>query len=180
GVEDIDVTESVQIGGAETVVRHVDASENTYTIGGATMGGQIHLVAGSDTLSDDDWSGIVLNGWLCGATIAQWDAVYLDDTTNEWAIADADLAGTFPARGLAIAACTDGNPGVILVQGVIRNDAWTWAANGSTLFLSDTGTGSSWTVTAPSTTGDAVQIIGFTINDDQAYFNFAGHYLEVE
>ena len=138
------------------------------------------LRAGADAISDDTYDGIVLSGWNCGASIAQWDAVYLDDTANEWLIADADLPGAFPARGVATAACTDGNPGIILVQGVVRNDAWEWAANGSTLFLSDTGTGSSWTVTAPSTSGDAVQVIGFAINDDQVYFNFSGHYLEVE
>ena len=138
------------------------------------------LRAGADAISDDTYDGIVLSGWSCGENVAQWDAVYLDDTSNEWMVADADSAGGWPGRGIATAACTDGNPGVILVQGVVRNDAWDWAANGATLFLGDAGTGTTWTVTAPSTAGDCVQVIGFTINDDQVYFNFAGHYLEVE
>ena len=138
----------------------------------------VTIDASADGISDDTYDGIVLDGWNCGESVAQWDTVYLDDTANEWMIADADAAGEFPARGVATAACTDGNPGIILVQGVVRNDAWAWAANGSTLFLSDTTGGV--TVTAPATSGDAVQVVGFVINDDQVYFNFSGHYLEVE
>ena len=135
--------------------------------------------AGADVLSDDSYDGVVLTGWNCGETIAQWDAVYLDDTANEWLIADVDAAGKFPARGVVVAGCTDGNPGTVLVQGVIRNDGWNWAANGATLFLSDAGTGTPFTVTAPSTAGDCVQVVGFVLNDDQVYVNFSGHYLEV-
>ena len=36
------------------------------------------------------------------------------------------------------------------------------------------------TETAPAVSGDMVQHIGFALSDDEAYFNFAGHWLIVE
>lgn len=178
GVEDVDVTLQSQVVGTDTPSLRVDASEKTVELGGAVLAGQVNLKASADGLNDDDWSGIVLNGWNCGEAVSQWDTVYLDDTANEWLQADADAAGEFPARGVAVAACTDGNPGIVLVQGVVRNDGWAWTANGATLFLSDTVAGI--TQTAPSTSGDCVQVVGFTLDDDTAYLNFSGHYLEVQ
>lgn len=132
--------------------------------------------------SDDTYGGIVLTNHNCGESIAQWDAVYLDDTATEWMIADADAAGKFPARGIAVAACTDGNPGSILVQGVIRNDGWAWSAMGATLWLGDGGTGSTLVEVAsiPATTGDCNQVVGWTIDDDHIFFNPSPDYVTVQ
>jgi hypothetical protein len=67
---------------------------------------------------------------------------------------------------------------LVLTQGVVRNDGWNWSDENVTLFLSDTAGGI--TETAPSTSGDCVQIVGWSISDDEAYINISGHYLEVE
>ena len=71
-----------------------------------------------------------------------------------------------------------GGVNALSVQGTIRNDGWSWTNEGKTLFLSDTAAG--LTETAPSTSGDAVQILGYSLTDDEIYFNAAGHYAEVE
>jgi len=138
----------------------------------------VELKGGVNALSDDGYNGIFIAGKPAGETITQWDVVYLDGTSNEWMQADADAAGEFPARGIAVEAGSDGNALKVLVQGTIRNDGWSWTNEGKTLFLSDTAAG--LTETAPRTSGDAVQILGYSLTDDEIYFNAAGHYAEVE
>jgi hypothetical protein len=128
--------------------------------------------------SDDTYTGDPIEGLNAGESISQWDTVYWDPTDAEWKQADADAAGEWPARGIAVAAGTDGNELLVLTQGVVRNDGWNWSDENVTLFLSDTAGGI--TETAPSTSGDCVQIVGWSISDDEAYINISGHYLEVE
>jgi hypothetical protein len=129
--------------------------------------------------SDDTYAGSTITGWNCGESIEQWDLVYLDDTQNEWMEADADAAGKFPAIGMAVAACTDGNEGTILLWGVVRNDGWTWTGNGKKLYLDETTTGG-LTETAPSTAGDCVQLKAYSLDDDHIILLPTIHYLEVE
>lgn len=135
------------------------------------------LEGGADALSDDTYTGITIGGLNAGENINQWDVVYLESGNTEYKQADAD-ADEWPARGLAVSSGTDGNELVILVQGTVRNDAWNWSKSGTTLFLSDTPGGI--TETAPAGAGDCVQIIGWTLSDDEAYFNFSGHYVRKE
>lgn len=118
--------------------------------------------------TDDTFHGIVLSGLLAGATIAQWEAVVLDGSST-WQLADADGAGLFPARGLAVAAYIATNPAKILREGTVRNDAWTWTPGGD-IYLSTTPGG--LTQTMPVAPGDAQQPVGFALTDDVAYFNF--------
>lgn len=125
---------------------------------------------------DDTSNGFAISGLNAGATIAQWEVVYLG-AASKWLLADANGASTYPARGLAIAAYVDTNPAVILREGTVRNDAWNWTPGG-TLYLSTTAGG--LTQTPPAASGDKVQQVGFALTADIAYFNFAsGEYLTV-
>ena len=130
----------------------------------------------ADGLSDDTYTGAIVLKMTAGEVITQWDAVYYDFTTGEIYQADADAAGEFPAVGIAVAAGTDGNALTVLKSGFVRNDGWDWSAG--SIYLSDTAGG--LTQTAPSTSGDAHQLVGFAVTDDEAYFNFTGHWFEVE
>lgn len=125
--------------------------------------------------SDDTYTGITVAGLNAGATIAQWEAVYLGGSST-WLLADANGSGTFPARGLAIAAYINTNPATILVHGTVRNDAWNWTPGG-TIYMS--GTAGALTQTAPSTSGDNVQQVGFALTADIAFFDFNNAYLTV-
>jgi hypothetical protein len=122
--------------------------------------------------SDDTYSGTVVTSLNCGEAIAQWDLVYMDGTENEWMLADSNAAGKFPALGMAVAACTNGNEGTILVQGVVRNSGWSWTNEGVPLYLDETTAGS-MTETAPSTSGDCVQHVArvLAVTDDTILFN---------
>lgn len=136
---------------------------------------EIYSVDGSPG-SDDTYAGRAITGVNAGATIAQWEAVYLA-SDGEWALADANGTGTYPMRGLAAAAGTDGNPMTVVTEGVVRNDAWAWTVGGQ-LYLS--GTAGGLTQTAPSTSGDKVQQVGFAISADVIYLNVgAATFIEV-
>lgn len=125
--------------------------------------------------SDDTWTGTTISGLNAGATIAQWEVVYLDGSST-WQLGDANGSGTYPARGLATAAYSSTNPAVILVHGTVRNDAWNWTPGG-TIYLSATAGG--LTQTAPSTSGDKVQQVGLALTADIAFFDFNSTYLTV-
>jgi hypothetical protein len=123
------------------------------------------IVFRGDLGTDDTANGLAISGLNAGATIAQWEAVYVG-ASSTWLLADANGSGTFPARGLATAAYVNGNAAVILVTGTVRNDAWNWTPGGM-IFLSETA--GALTQTAPAST---VQPVGFALTADIAYFKF--------
>lgn len=119
---------------------------------------QVHLAAVPGT--DDTYQGTAITGRNAGATIAQWEAVYLG-SGGTWLLADADGSSTQPARGLAVAAYTSGNAAVVLDNGVARNDAWAWTVGGD-IYLSTTAGG--LTQTAPVV--GFVQKLGYALSAD--------------
>lgn len=122
---------------------------------------------------DDTYTGITIVGLNAGATIAQWETVYLDGSST-WQLADANGTNTYPSRGMAVAAYVSTNPATILVRGTVRNDAWNWTPGG-TIYLS--GTAGGLTQTAPSASGDKVQQVGFALTADIAFFDFNSTYI---
>jgi hypothetical protein len=112
--------------------------------------------------SDDTYTGTIRSGLNNSGGVTQWDAVYLNGS-SQWVIADANGSGTYPARGLAVATVATGNATTIITRGTVRNDAWNWTPGG-TIFLSTTAGG--LTQTAPSTTGDKVQVMGYALDAD--------------
>ncbi len=123
--------------------------------------------------TNNTYEGMTIAGKNAGATIAQWDLVRLNSSSN-WVLADANVAGSFPAHGMAVAAYSNGNAAIVLVKGVVRNDSWNWTAGG-TLYLSTTAGG--LTQTQPSATDDCIQVVGFALDAGRAFFNFVGNYI---
>lgn len=147
----------------------------TAAANGSGGGGSTDFDIGTLT-SDDTKVGLTITGLNAGATIAQWEAVYLGGSST-WLLADANGSGTYPARGLAVAAYSNTNPAVVLREGIVRNDAWNWTPGG-TLYLSLTAGG--MTQTMPFTSGEKIQQVGFALTADIAYINMAsGEYLTV-
>ena len=125
--------------------------------------------------TDDTYQGIAITGRNAGATIAQWEAVYLN-SSGEWVLADANGTSTYPAQGLAVAAYSSGNAATVLVIGTVRNDSWNWTVGGR-IYLS--ATAGALTQTQPSTSGDKVQYIGFAPTADSIFVNPSSTFLEV-
>lgn len=165
-------------GALGTVVLSLPAVTDTVVTLAATqtLSGKIVQLAAVPS-TDDTYQGTVITGRNAGATIAQWEAVYLDASTSEWLLADANGSSTYPCRGLAVAAGTDNNALTVIDDGVVRNDAWTWTV-GADIYLS--GTPGGLTQTAPSTSGDKIQKIGYALSADTMRVNIGqGTYLTV-
>ena len=167
--------------GEFTVYKNSSVAGTTITGGeGITFNANnsLRIEATADDVVDDRYRGVTISGLNAGENITQWDAVYFDQTDSEYKQADADAANEFPARGIAVAAGTDGNELIVLIRGYIRNDGWNWTVGG-TIYLDDTTAGG-LTQTAPSDSGDAVQVLGWATSDDEMFVNVSGHWLEVE
>lgn len=126
--------------------------------------------------SNNTYEGKAVIGINAGATIAQWEAVYLG-SGGTWLLADANVSGTFPCRGLAVAAYVNTNAAIVLDDGIARNDAWAWTV-GADVYLSATAGG--LTQTVPATSGDKVQKIGYALTADSIRINIgSAEYLTV-
>ena len=141
----------------------------------------VGLYATADALADEGYTGIIITGKNAGEGIYQGNLVYWDATETEWMMADANVAGKFPARGVALTTGVNGEPMDVLVQGIMRHDDWAQAFTvGGPVFLSATITDNeSVTATAPTTEDDCVQVVGWALTVDEVYFNFSGHWLLV-
>lgn len=138
------------------------------TITTPTLAGGYYLDGTPDT--DDTWNGPSTNSFNAGATIAQWEAVYLDSSST-WQLTDADAAATAGSVmiALATAAGTASNPlRVVLPGSFVRNDAWNWTVGGI-IYLSTTP--GALTQTAPSATDDVVRVCGWAVNADTIFWN---------
>jgi hypothetical protein len=124
---------------------------------------------------DDTYFGTSIPSLNNTGGVTQWDAVYLN-SSSQWVIADANGSGTYPALGLAVSTETTGNPVTVLVHGTVRNDSWNWTVGGL-VYLSTTAGG--LTQTAPSTSGDKVQIIGVALTADILFVNPSLNYLTI-
>lgn len=156
----------------------IDDSNNVTGVASLTVTGSVS--AGSTSLSaalsaTNTYVGTTLTGLNAGGTIAQWAPVYLDSSST-WQNADANGSGTYPARGLAVAAYSSTNAATILINGIVRVDTWSWTVGGA-IYLS--GTVGTLTQTAPSTSGDKVQVVGYALSATKAYFDFNSTYVTV-
>jgi hypothetical protein len=98
--------------------------------------------------------------------VAQGDLVYVSGNGTV-AKTDADAVATMPAIGLAVAAISANAQGVILLQGMFRDDTFNFTA-GNRLFASTTAGGI--TATVPSGSSDVAQAVGIALSDDVIYF----------
>ncbi len=129
-------------------------------------------VSGSNTLSaspgNNSYSGpnVVLTA---AENLSQWDVVYINGS-SQMAKARADVIGTADAIGIASAAITVSTTGTfVLGNSFIQNNSWTWTPGGF-VYLS-AATAGAITQTAPSSTNNAVVILGVAFSATVIYFN---------
>lgn len=165
GTEDCDVYVQVMKAGVLTTFIFMDADAG--------------VIIKDDAVPDSDqaYSGRVITGFNCGENLAIGDVVYFHASDSDpWHEADATVgSGEFPARGVSVTACTDGNPATIMTKGILRDDSrYNWGTKGGTVYLGEAdGTA---TQTAPSSTGDCIQYIGWAISADVTKFDFTPYY----
>jgi hypothetical protein len=93
---------------------------------------------------------------------------------GNWEEADADSSATMGMLGIAVESGTGTKD--VLIRGFVKDTAWSWTP-GAQLFASTT-TGAI-TATAPSATGDIVQVVGYATEATVMYFNPSVDFIEV-
>ncbi len=142
---------------------NVTFSQDVVLGDGSSVNISTPLLAGAD----HTYSGVTAT-MLAGGTIAAFDLVCINTTTQEVVEADASAYATARVIGIAPAAISDEASGTVLLHGFIRDDTWNWTT-GSTLYLSETA--GAMTHTAPTTDGAFVQVVGVALEPDVVYFN---------
>ena len=104
--------------------------------------------------------------FTAGESLVFGDVCYVKSDGKLWK-ADASLATTASAVAIALATISADASGSFLMMGVVRDDSWTWTVGGL-LYLS--ATAGAVTQTAPSTSGDQVQILGVATHADRILF----------
>lgn len=136
----------------------------------------------STSLSDENYSGIIISGLAKGA-LAIGDVITLTDTSNtRWELADANVitAAAGDARGLLginlTTAVNAGDAIKILLNGTIASAAFPdFTTLNAPLYLSETP--GDMTLTAPTTANSVTRILGFSITSTVMYFNPSNNYI---
>jgi hypothetical protein len=95
------------------------------------------------------------------------NVVYRKSDSKLWK-ADADASTTMPVIGMAIASINSDASGFFLQHGFARDDTWNWTVGGL-IYASTTAGG--LTQTAPSGSGDQVQVVGVAWTADIMLFS---------
>ncbi|MEJ7587246.1 MAG: hypothetical protein WKI04_06760 [Ferruginibacter sp.] len=104
---------------------------------------------------------------VAGEAIVFGDVLYLDFATNKWNKAKANAFATTPVQRMALETIAANASGKMLIEGFIRNDAWSFGA--AAVYLSS-GSPGAITTTQPSTPGDQVQRVGIAFNTNKLHF----------
>ena len=148
-------------------------------LGGDLEYNEKHQTFGTSLTSDNTASGDIITVTF-GESVVFGDLVYPDGTEDEWMKAlGTNAAVKHPAMGIALETKANGESGKLLLRGLIRDAThFSGFALGDILFLSD-ATAGAWLNAAPSDSGDIVQILGWVLAANYAYFNPDYTYVEV-
>jgi len=144
---------------ADDVQFHDFNATNLYTLGSL-----LNVVATVNTNFEYAGQTAIIEA---GDTITQGNFLYWD-ASGHLVRADADAAASMPAVCFALNSTTSGHNALVLMQGWVYNSAWT-LAEGDEVFVS-TAIGAV-TTTAPSDSGDQVQVVGIALTEDLLWFN---------
>lgn len=113
-------------------------------------------------MANGDYTGEVIVATV-STSQTQYNAVYMK--SDGWAAAKADAYTTLPAIGIILEAGTGSKK--VLTKGIVKNTSWSFT-QGARVYVS-AATAGAITTTAPSTTGQLVQIIGIALSADTLY-----------
>lgn len=124
-----------------------------------------HTLVLSHDISNGEYSGIAINGNITINSVGFSCALFLNNSGNYEEASASDIVAN-KCMGLALESGIGSKQ--ILLNGIIRNDTWSFTP-GDSLFLSDT-TGNITTM-PPNGSGNIVQKLGFAITTNTIYFN---------
>ena len=104
---------------------------------------------------------------VAGETLVFGDLCYIASDGKCWK-ADASAASTMPGILLCVASISEDATGNFLALGIARDDSWNWTVGG---ILYASITAGALTQTAPTDTGEIVQVLGVATHADRIFFN---------
>ena len=105
-----------------------------------------------------------------GEAVAFGDVCYLKSDGKLW-IVDADAAASMPGIAMAVATIAQDATGYFLLHGFARDDSFPVWVVGDLIYATVTATsGNTLSKTAPSGSGDQVQVVGVATHIDRMYF----------
>lgn len=158
--DEIDLTATaIDINGTADVSGALSAS------GGISLGDGKTLNLDSTPGTDHTATGLSAT-MTAGEDLTIGELVYIKSDGKVW-LADADAEATGRSIGVATASISADAAGVILLEGVVRDDSWNWTVGGE-IFTGTTA--GAMTQTAPSGSGDQVQVVGIALTADVVLF----------
>ena len=156
-------------------------SEDTTPDLGGPLGVKENQIQLDATLSaTTKYSGITCDIVIGYASAAFGDLVYLSNTDDRWEKTDANAEGTSGDVMLGIvisAGSSDGDAGVVMLQGFLKLTAWNFPLGGDALYVSETA--GAMTATRPTTASTIVRVVGYAgVDADTVYFNPSGTWIE--
>lgn len=134
------------------------------TPGGVSVGGSKEIVAVPE--SDLSVDGVLIT-LQAGEALAFGDVCRIA-SDGKVIKANATTISTMPVALVATESMAADNSGLFLIQGIVRNDAWTFTPGGRVYAGITAGT---MTQTAPSGSGQVVQVLGIATHATRILFN---------
>lgn len=125
------------------------------------------LLFSDDTPASDHTVAGIKATLTAGENLVFGNFCYLKSDGKYWK-ADANAATTMPVIAMAAATISADDSGEFLMWGWARDDTWNWTVGGR---IYASGTAGAGTQTAPSTSGDRLQVIGLATHADRMLFN---------
>jgi len=163
---------------AEDMNVNIDDASFTLIFEGATYGWRLFsLLVGqgptgptgaseiTDPAVDHTATGLTATETV-GESVVFGNLLYMK-SDGKWWKADADAAATMPGMRLALATASADATCETLLLGKARDDSWAWTVGGL-IYASDTS--GAITQTAPSGSGDQVQVVGYAYHADKMVF----------
>ena len=162
------------ITGNETITLSGDVSGSGSTSISVTVSDDSHNHTEIDlgTVSSDHTAKgqIVAMKNASGVTVGFGDVCYVG-SDGFLHLADADASSTMPALYMAVESISNGSIGDFLRTGIVQDNTWSWTVGGL-IYVSTTGSSThTLTQTAPSGSGDQVQVVGVALHADKMDFN---------
>ncbi len=162
------------ITGNESITLSGDASGSGTTSISVTIADDSHNhsdIEIDNTLSSDHSSnGVYMESVQNTGTTVNFGDVMRIHTNGNALYADADAASSMPGVYMAVETISAGTSGRYLLFGVVRDDSWSWTVGGYVYVSTSGSSGNTLTQTAPSGSGDQVQIVGIALASNKIYF----------
>jgi len=142
-----------------------DGTSETKKISLSTLMESIQKIFAEETLADGEYTGIIITKTVDTNAFGVGAALYCA-ADGHYDTTDADAFATMPCTALALATGTGSK--MVLLWGVLKSSNLSFGTVGGLVYVSTTV--GALTQTAPSGSGDQIQVVGIALAADEIFF----------